>query len=102
MKCHKPIIANEPTHCACVHEMSIRQIQVEVTLYLGISQPLETGGPLRNFGSRSRTTTENCAIENCQNWSLCAFIFLKNKKIYFARGPPCRCSRTTSGPRTTS
>src|SRR6218665_3654465 len=23
------------THCACVHDMSIRPIQVEVTLYLG-------------------------------------------------------------------
>ena len=32
-------MANEPTHCACAHEMSIRLIQVEVTLYLGQTDP---------------------------------------------------------------
>ena len=28
-----------PTHCACAHDMSIRAIQVEVTLYLGQTDP---------------------------------------------------------------
>jgi len=36
IKLHKPTIASDPTHCECAHgphDMSIRPIQVEVTLY---------------------------------------------------------------------
>ena len=36
-----------------------------------------------------------CALENCQNWSVCVFISLKNKTVTFAREPPGRCSWTT-------
>ena len=43
------------------------------------SQPFETQGPLISFVSRSWTTTENCAMENCQNWFICMFIFLQSK-----------------------
>jgi len=39
MKLHKPTIASYPTHCACAYDMSIRPIQVEVTLYLGQTDP---------------------------------------------------------------
>ncbi len=39
IKLHKPTIASDPTHCACAHDMSIRPIQVEVTLYLGQTDP---------------------------------------------------------------
>jgi len=36
IKLHKPTIANDPTHCACAHDTSIRPIQIEVTLLLQI------------------------------------------------------------------
>src|SRR6218665_2264314 len=32
---HEPTMAIGYTHCACAHYMSIRPIQVKVTLYLG-------------------------------------------------------------------
>ena len=39
IKFHKPTIASDATHCACAHDMSIRPIQVEITLYLGQTDP---------------------------------------------------------------
>jgi len=39
MKLQKPTIGNDTTHCACAHDMSIRPIQVEVTLCLGQTDP---------------------------------------------------------------
>jgi len=35
IKLRKPVTASDPTHCARAHDLSIRPIQVEVTLYLG-------------------------------------------------------------------
>jgi len=32
-------MTSDPTHCACAHDMSIRAIQVEATLYLGETDP---------------------------------------------------------------
>ena len=43
----------------------------------------------------SQTTTINCAMENCQNLSLCVFISLGIKEMPFASGPPGRCPQTT-------
>jgi len=51
---------------------------------------IEIRGPLTNFTSRSQTTTENFAMKNCQNWSVCVFISLQNRKA------------ATTGSRTTS
>src|SRR6218665_1314980 len=34
IKLRKPTTASDPTHCVWAHDVSIRQIQVEVTLYL--------------------------------------------------------------------
>src|SRR6218665_2778581 len=34
IKLHKPTKASDPTHCPCAHDMSIRSVQVKVTLYL--------------------------------------------------------------------
>jgi len=34
-------------------------------------------GPLTNVVTRSRTTTENCAMGNSPNWSVCLFMSLK-------------------------
>jgi len=34
LKLHEPTMTIV-THCACAHDMSIRPIQIEVTLYLG-------------------------------------------------------------------
>jgi len=40
IKLHKStIIASDPIHSACAHDMSIRPIKVEVTLYLGKIDP---------------------------------------------------------------
>src|SRR6218665_1997572 len=35
LKLHKPAMAIGYTHCACAHDMSIRPIEIEVTLHLG-------------------------------------------------------------------
>ena len=39
IKLLKPTIASDPTHCACAHDISIRPIKVEVTSYLGQTNP---------------------------------------------------------------
>src|SRR6218665_225310 len=44
--------------------------------------------------SWSRTTNENCAMENCQNWSICMLVSLQNKVVFVVKVvflPPGRC-----------
>ena len=76
---------------------TINMLCKEGVMCVSGSQDFKTRGPLINFVFRSRTTIENCAMENCQNWSVCVFIFLKNKKQPLlvdhqadAPGPPAR------------
>ena len=39
IKVHKPTIASDQTLCACAHDMTIRPIQIEVTMYLNPTDP---------------------------------------------------------------
>src|SRR6218665_4145142 len=49
-------------------------------LYPSGSQTFETRGPLTNFVSRPRTTTENYAMDNCQIGMFVCLYLCKMKK----------------------
>src|SRR6218665_535938 len=49
-----------PTHCACANDMSIRPIQVEVTLYLSLDKEnLSNYRPISNLSFLSKLTERN-------------------------------------------
>jgi len=97
---HKRIHTRTPTH-RVAHTVSQTHTHAHArSLYISGSPHLGTWRPLNMFFSR--TTTENCAVENCHNWSVGVFLILKKtKKVAFTRRPPGRWPRTIGGPRTT-